>query len=184
MEALTGAAALAYYRDLESRFDQVVSTLKTRREGVVAKAEQLVEENRQLQRQLEAMKVKLASSSSGDILDGAIKIGDVAVLSTVVEGADAKTLRDMADQLKSRIGRGVVLLGAVNDGKVALIAGVTKDLTGQLKAGELMKFVARQVGGKGGGRPDMAQGGGTDCAALPAAIDSVGPWVEQQLGSG
>ncbi|HCO61022.1 MAG TPA: alanine--tRNA ligase, partial [Porticoccaceae bacterium] len=183
IEALTGAAALAYYRDLENRFDQVASILKTRREGAVDRAEQLIEDNKQLQRQLEAMKVKLASSSSGDILDKAIKIGDVSVLSAVVEGADAKTLRDMADQIKSRIGSGVVLLGAVNDDKVALIAGVTKDLTGRVKAGDLMKFVAQQVGGKGGGRPDMAQGGGADCAALPAAIDSVCAWVEENLGS-
>ena len=89
----------------------------------------------------------------------------------------------MVDQIKSRIGNGVVVLGAVNDDKVVLIAGVTKDLTGRVKAGDLMKFVAQQVGGKGGGRPDMAQGGGADCAALPAAIDSVGAWVEESLGS-
>ena len=183
VEALTGAAALAYYRELESRFDRVTAILKTRREGAEEKARQLVEENKQLQKQLETLKVKLASSSSGDILDGVKTIGDVSVLAAVVDGADAKTLRDMADQIKSRIGSGVVMLATIDDNKVALIAGVTKDLTHNIKAGDLMRFVARQVGGKGGGRPDMAQGGGTDVAALPAAVDAVYPWVKENLGA-
>ncbi len=182
VEALTGAAALAYYRELESRFDRVTAILKTRREGAEEKAIQLVEENKQLHKQLTALKVKLASSSSGDILDGVKTIGEVSVLATVIEGADAKTLRDMADRIKSRIGSGVVMLATIDDNKVALIAGVTQDLTARIKAGDLMKFVARQVGGKGGGRPDMAQGGGTEVVALPAAIDSVFAWVEKNLG--
>ena len=182
VEALTGAAALAYYRELESRFDRVTAILKTRREGAEEKAIQLVEENKQLHKQLTALKVKLASSSSGDILDGVKTIGEVSVLATVIEGADAKTLRDMADRIKSRIGSGVVMLATIDDNKVALIAGVTQDLTARIKAGDLMKFVARQVGGKGGGRPDMAQGGGTEVVALPAAIDSVFAWVEENLG--
>jgi len=182
VEALTGAAALAYYRELESRFDRVTAILKTRREGAEEKAIQLAEENKQLHKQLAALKVKLASSSSGDILDGVKTIGEVSVLATLIEGADAKTLRDMADRIKSRIGSGVVMLATIDDNKVALIAGVTQDLTARIKAGDLMKFVARQVGGKGGGRPDMAQGGGTEVVALPAAIDSVFAWVEKNLG--
>ncbi len=186
IEALTGATALAYYHAMEDDIAEVAAALKTQRSDVVNKTVQLTEENRLLQRELKALKVKLGNNSGGDILANAKMIGDISVLATVVEGVDSKALRDMADQIKSRLERGVVLLGAVSEGldgggKVALIAGVTKNLTGQIKAGDLMKFVATQVGGKGGGRPDMAQGGGTDIAALPAAVDSVNAWVAKQL---
>ncbi len=181
IEALTGTHALAYYRDLEDKLDSVALTLKTGRPGVVDRAVQLTEQNRQLQREIEALKVRLASSSGTDILAEALSIGDISVLAKVIEGADAKTLREMADQIKSRMTRGVVLLGAVSDNKVALVASVTKNLTEQVKAGELMQFVAAQVGGKGGGRADMAQGGGTDINALPIAIDSVSHWVRERV---
>ncbi len=181
IEALTGTQALAYYRDLEDKLDSVALTLKTGRSGVVDRAVQLTEQNRQLQREIEALKVKLASSSGADILAEALSVGDIFVLAKVIEGADAKTLREMADQIKSRMTRGVVLLGAVSDNKVALVASVTKNLTEQVKAGDLMQFVAAQVGGKGGGRADMAQGGGTDINALPIAIDSVRHWVRERV---
>jgi alanyl-tRNA synthetase len=183
IEALTGASALAYYRDIEVDLDKVVGVLKTSRGNVLDKAGHLVEENRQLQRELDGLKVKLANSTGGDILADVIKLGDISLLAKVVDGVDGKALRDMADQIKSRLDKGVVLLGAVSDGKVALIAGVTKNLTSQIKAGDLMKFAAAQVGGKGGGRPDMAQGGGVDVDALPAAIDSVHDWMKEQLTS-
>jgi alanyl-tRNA synthetase len=106
---------------------------------------------------------------------------EMRVLAATVEGADAKTLRETLDQLKGKLKSAAIVLGAVNDGKVSLIAGVTEDLIGRVKAGELVNYVAQQVGGKGGGRPDMAQAGGTDAAKLPGALQSVRPWVEQRL---
>ncbi|RLA46240.1 MAG: alanine--tRNA ligase [Gammaproteobacteria bacterium] len=183
IEALTGVAALAYYRDIEDQLQEVASVLKTQRMNMVDKASQLVKDNRRLERELETLKVKLASSSGGDILGDAQTIGDISVLAKIIEGADVKSLRDMADQLKSRLDKGVVLLAAVSEGKVLIIAGVTKNITSQIRAGDLMKFIAEQVGGKGGGRSDMAQGGGTDVNALPAAIESVGLWVREQISS-
>ena len=182
VEAVAGAPALAWFAELEQTLDKVTSTLKAGRATVLNKAAALVETNRTLNKELEALKVKLASASGGDLLDEAKTIAGVAVLAKKIDGADAKTLRDMLDQLRSRMDKGVILLAAESDGKIALSAGVTKNLTADIKAGALMQFVAPQIGGKGGGRPDMAQGGGTDSAALPAALDSVYTWVEERLG--
>jgi len=182
VEAVAGASALAWFGELEQTLDKVTSTLKAGRATVLDKAATLVETNRALNKELEALKVKLASASGGDLLDEAKTIAGVAVLAKKIDGADAKTLRDMLDQLRSRMDKGVILLAAESDGKIALSAGVTKNLTADIKAGALMQFVAPQIGGKGGGRPDMAQGGGTDSAALPAALDSVYTWVEECLG--
>lgn len=182
VEAVAGAPALAWFAELEQTLDKVTSTLKAGRSTVLDKAATLVETNRTLNKELEALKVKLASASGGDLLDEAKTIAGVAVLAKKIDGADAKTLRDMLDQLRSRMDKGVILLAAENDGKIALSAGVTKNLTADIKAGALMQFVAPQIGGKGGGRPDMAQGGGTKSAALPAALDSVFSWVEENLG--
>ena len=183
VEAVAGAPALAWFGELEQTLDKVTSALKAGRATVLDKAATLVETNRTLNKELEALKVKLASASGGDLLDEATMIAGVAVLAKKIDGADAKTLRDMLDQLRSRMDKGVILLAAESDGKIALSAGVTKNLTGDIKAGALMQFVAPQVGGKGGGRPDMAQGGGTDSAALPAALESVFLWVEEQLST-
>src|SRR5690606_28698215 len=116
-----------------------------------------------------------------DLAGQAAEVKGARVLGAVLEGADAKTLRETLDKLKDRLKSAAIVLGAVNDGKVALIAGVTADLTAKVKAGELVNFVAQQVGGKGGGRPDMAQAGGTDAAKLPAALQSVAAWVESKL---
>ena len=182
VEAVAGAPALTWFGELEQTLDKVTSTLKAGRTTVLDKAAALVETNRSLNKELEALKVKLASASGGDLLDEARTIAGVAVLAKKIDGADAKTLRDMLDQLRSRMDKGVILLAAESDGKIALSAGVTKNLTADIKAGALMQFVAPQIGGKGGGRPDMAQGGGTDSAALPAALDSVYTWVEERLG--
>ncbi|MEZ0154670.1 MAG: alanine--tRNA ligase [Candidatus Reddybacter sp.] len=182
VEAVAGAPALAWFGELEQTLDNVTSTLKAGRATVLDKAATLVETNRALNKELEALKVKLASASGGDLLDEAKTIAGVLVLAKKIEGADAKTLRDMLDQLRSRMDKGVILLAAESDGKIALSAGVTKNLTADIKAGTLMQFVAPQIGGKGGGRPDMAQGGGTDSAALPGALDSVFTWVEECLG--
>jgi len=183
VEAVAGAHALAWFADLEQTLDKVTSTLKAGRATVLDKAASLVENNRALNKELDALKVKLASASGGDLLDEAKTINGVAVLAKKIDGADAKTLRDMLDQLRSRMDKGVILLAAESDGKIALSAGVTKNITGDIKAGALMQFVAPQIGGKGGGRPDMAQGGGTDSAALPAALDSVYAWVEEHLSA-
>ena len=182
LEALTGAHALSYFDAQQERLLAVSGALKANPADSAQKASQLVEQNRQLQRELDALKVKLAGASGGDMLSEARDVGGVKVLVKQLEGVDGKSLRDIADQMKSRLGSGVVLLATADEGKVALIAVVTKDLMGQLKAGDLMKHVAALVGGKGGGRPDMAQGGGTDVTALPAALDAVYGWIEQQLG--
>ena len=183
IEALTGDRALAYFDDQQNCLLTVAGTLKAKPADSALKARQLVEQNRHLQRELDALKVKLAGASGSDVLTEARELNGVKVLVKQLEGVDGKSLRDIADQMKSRLGSGVVLLATVDEeeGKVALIAMLTKDLVGQLKAGDLMKHVATQIGGKGGGRPDMAQGGGTDIAALPAALESVYDWLGQQL---
>jgi len=136
---------------------------------------------RSLERELGRLKSKLASSQGADLAEQAVDVKGAKVLAAALEGADAKTLRETMDQLKGKLKSAAIVLGAVSDGKVALIAGVTADLTGKVKAGELVNYVAQQVGGKGGGRPDMAQAGGTDAAKLPGALQSVKPWVEQRL---
>src|SRR5690606_21055342 len=134
-------------------------------------------------KELDALKMKLASSSGSDILSSARDISGAKVLALHVEGADPKTLRDLVDQIKSRVESGIFLLAAVDGDKVALTAGVTKNLTARIKAGDLMKFAAEPLGGKGGGRPDMAQGGGTSPEKLPEVLESVYGWVENQLSN-
>jgi alanyl-tRNA synthetase len=181
IEAVTGRNAMKHFDDLEFTLERTAGILKTSRSQIEEKAKQLVEQNRQLARDIEVLKLKLASSSGSDILAEAKTICDVQVLATKIDGADPKTLRDMVDQIKSRMGEGIVLLSAVDGDKVALTAGVTKSLTDRVKAGDLMKFVADQLDGRGGGRPDMAQGGGSNPEKLPTALQSVYLWVENQL---
>ena len=123
----------------------------------------------------------MAAAESANIMGKAQEINGIKVLIAEMEGADSKNLRTMVDDIKNQLGSGVVMLANVNDGKIGLIAGVTKDLVGKVKAGDLVKMVAEQVGGKGGGRPDMAQAGGSDIAALPQAIKTVQPWLEERL---
>jgi alanyl-tRNA synthetase len=183
IEAIAGTVALAYVEELETRLARAASVLKTSAPTIVDKAGQLVEQNRQLARELDALKVRLAGASGGDPLAEVCQVAGVSVLARCIEGGDARSLRDIVDQMKARLGSGVVLLAAEEDGKVVLVAGVTKDLTGRIKAGDLMQHVAAQVGGKGGGRPDLAQGGGPDVGALAAALDSVPGWIEQRLGT-
>jgi len=134
-----------------------------------------------LEKELAKLKSKLAASQGDDLLAQATKIKDVAVLATLLEGADVPTLRETLDKLKDKLGSAIIVLGSANGDKVSLIAGVTADLTGKVKAGELVNFVAQQVGGKGGGRPDMAQAGGTQPENLPAALQGVNAWVESKL---
>ena len=123
----------------------------------------------------------MASQAGSSLADQAVEIGGIRVLAANLEGADPKSLRDTVDQLKNKLGKAVVILAAVADGKVSLVAGVTKDETAKVKAGDLLGFVAGKIGGKGGGRPDMAQGGGTDVAALPAALAAVAAWVAERV---
>lgn len=181
IEAVTGAQALAHMDQLEQQLDDIARLLKTSGEHVAQKVVSLYTEAKELEKQNVQLKGKLASNAGSDLVSQARDVQGIKVLSASLEGVDPKALRDTVDQLKNKLGSGVVILAAPNEDKVALVAGVTKDLTSQVKAGDLMQFVAAQLGGKGGGRPDMAQGGGTDIAALSAAIDSVFAWVEDRL---
>ncbi len=181
IEAVTGARALALVDQLDESLDRLALTLKSGRNQLEDKARQVMEQNRQLGRELEALKMKLASVSGNDLMSSARDIAGVKVLASRIAGADAKALRDLADQVKSRLDTGVLLLSAVDNDRVSLIAGVTKNLTSKVKAGDLVRYVAEQVDGKGGGRPDMAQGGGNNPAALDGALDSVYGWVEKHV---
>ena len=182
IEAITGGKALTLFDQVESLVDAAARGIKANRDNLLEKLEALVAQNRKLEKDMASLKTKLATAGSGDVLSQAQDVQGIKVLALNLEGADAKSLRETADQFKNKLGSAVVLLAAVEDDKVSLVAGVTQDLTAKLKAGELMGYVASQLGGKGGGRPDMAQGGGTDVAKLADALASVLPWVKSQLG--
>ncbi|MES2675910.1 MAG: alanine--tRNA ligase [Pseudomonadota bacterium] len=182
IEAVTGASALALFDKLESTIENSARILKANRDNLVEKLEQLTAQHRKLEKDFSALKTKLATTGGGDLLSQALDIGGIKVLALNLDGADAASLRDSVDLFKNKLGSAVVLLAAVEDNKVALVAGVTQDITGKVKAGDLMRFVAEQLGGKGGGRPDMAQGGGSNVAALNSTLASVVPWVKTQLG--
>ncbi|WP_308368020.1 MULTISPECIES: alanine--tRNA ligase [unclassified Microbulbifer] len=182
IEAVTGAHALALFDSAQQRLEHAAALLKARPDTLAEKVEQLLANNRKLEKELAQLKTKLASGSGGDLASQAVELNGFKLLAASVDGADAKSLRDLADQMKNKLGSGVVLLAAPGEDKVALVAAVTKDLTGRIAAGELMRFAAGKLGGKGGGRPDMAQGGGADVAALPAMLAEVPAWVEGHLG--
>jgi len=181
VEAVTAEAALAYTHEMEARLAEVARVLKAPATDVAVKLQQVLENVRALEREVARLKTKLASSQGGDIAAQAVDVNGSQVLATTVEGADAKVLRETLDKLKGRFKSAAIVLGSTEGGKVTLIAGVTSDLTGRIKAGDLVNHVAAQVGGKGGGRPDMAQAGGTNPDALPAALQSVRSWVAQRL---
>ncbi len=183
VEATTGVNAQAMTDNQLGEFREVAKHLRTQPgAGMVEKALLgLLDEKKALEKELARLKSKIASSQGDDLLSQAVDVKGAKVLAAVLEGADAKTLRETMDRLKATLKSAAIVLGAVADGKVALIAGVTADLTGKVKAGELVNFVAQQVGGKGGGRPDMAQAGGTEPAKLPAALAAVKDWVEQRV---
>ncbi|MBM7333576.1 MAG: alanine--tRNA ligase [Alcanivorax sp.] len=181
IEAVTGEYALAAVRDQERALEEIAATVKSSPELAAGRVAAQARRLRELEKEVERLKQKLASGAGGDLTADAREVAGVKVLATLVDGADAKTLRVTMDKVKDKLGSGVILLAAADGDKVALVAGVTKDLTDRVKAGDLMKRVAEQVGGKGGGRPDMAQGGGTDAAALPAALEGVYGWVEERL---
>ena len=183
IEAITGENALRYFRDQEASLGRLGERLKTKPEQVEARVESLVERNRSLEKELEQLKAKLASAAGSDMLSQAQEIQGVKLLATQLEGVSGKDLRGVLDQLKNKLGSGVIILGVADAaaGKVSLIAGVTQDLTDRVKAGELVNHVASQVGGKGGGRADMAQAGGSQPDALPGALNSVPVWLENVL---
>ncbi|MBX8490575.1 alanine--tRNA ligase [Pseudomonas cichorii] len=181
IEAVTGAAALAWLNSAEDQLKEAATLVKGNRDNLLDKLSAVLERNRQLEKQLEQLQAKAASAAGDDLSAAALDVKGVKVLATRLDGQDGKALLALVDQLKNKLGRAVILLGSVHEDKVVLVAGVTKDLTGQLKAGDLMKQAAAAVGGKGGGRPDMAQGGGVDAAALDTALALAAPFVEQGI---
>ena len=181
IEAVTGAGALALIEKLDDGLAEICSIVKANPDTVAVKVAALRNESRELEKEVARLKQKLATSAGGDLTSGAVDVGGIKVLAANVDGADAKSLRDTMDQCKNKLGSAVILLSAVDGDRIALAAGVTKDLTDRIRAGDLMKEFASRLGGKGGGRPDMAQGGGSDVAELPAALGDVPGWVENQL---
>ncbi|WP_079201350.1 alanine--tRNA ligase [Pseudomonas sp. CC6-YY-74] len=181
IEAVTGAAAFAYLNGAEEQLKEAAALVKGSRDNLLDKLTAVLERNRQLEKELEQFKAKAASAAGNDLAGSAVDVKGIKVLSARVDGLDGKALLAMVDQLKNKLGSAVILLGGVQDDKVVLVAGVTQDLTSKLKAGELMKQAAAAVGGKGGGRPDMAQGGGTDAGALDGALALAATFAEQGL---
>jgi len=181
IEATTGEGALAWVQGQEARLNEAAAALKAPPQEVAQKIAQILDSVKNLEKELARLKSKLASSQGDELADRAVVVKGAKVLAATLDGADAKALRETMDKLKDRLNSAVVVLAAVEGGKVALIAGVTADLTSKVKAGELVNYVAQQVGGKGGGRPDMAQAGGTSPEKLPDALASVRGWVERRL---
>jgi alanyl-tRNA synthetase len=182
IEAVTGDAALAAFASLSAQMQQVCSVLKTAPDTLATKVEGLRVEVRDLEKEAARLRQKLATSSGGDLTQDAVEVGGIKVLAAQLEGATVATLRDTLDQCKNKLGTGVILLAAVEDGKITLVAGVTPDAIDRIKAGDVIKHFANQLGGKGGGRPDMAQGGGSDVAGLPDVLASFPEWIATQLG--
>jgi len=181
VEAVTGENALAYLQELEATLHGVAATLKTPVPQVQARLAQALDQTRALEKELAALKGKLASSRGDELAAQAVDVNGVKVLAARLDGADAKTLRETLDKLKDKLKTAAIVLAAVEGGKVQLAAGVTADRTARLKAGELVNHVAQQVGGKGGGKPDLAMAGGTDPTHLPAALRSVQAWVAERM---
>lgn len=181
IEAVTGANALAYLQSLEDTVNQAAGVLKSPVAELNARIAQALENARTLEKEVAALKGKLASAQGDELLTQAVDVKGLKVLAAALPGADAKTLRDTMDKLKDKLKTAAIVLAAVDGDKVQLAAGVTADSVGKVKAGELVNFVAQQVGGKGGGKPDMAMAGGTDASKVPAALASVQAWVAERV---
>jgi alanyl-tRNA synthetase len=181
IEAVCGDVAVALVQEQQVLIDALTATLKAQPHELVGRLAHVIDGSRQVEKELARLKGKLASAQGDDLAATAVDVKGVKVLAAILDGADVKALRETLDKLKDKLKSAAIVLGSVADGKVTLIAGVTADLTAKVKAGELVNAVAQQVGGKGGGRPDMAQAGGTDPDKLPAALASVSAWVEQRL---
>ncbi|MDG9668313.1 alanine--tRNA ligase [Hahella sp. CR1] len=182
IEALTGQPAENWVQSGDALLRDIAALVKGNRETAADKVRALIERSRQLEKEVDQVKAKLASSAGSDLAASAVEVKGLKVLAAKLDGVDRKALMDTVDQLKNKLGQAVVLLASVEDGKPSMIAGVTKAESAKVKAGDLVKMIADQIGGKGGGRPDMAQGGGGDVDKLDAALASVNAWVEEQLG--
>ena len=182
IEAVTGEIAMQWIDAGQQVLDQVASLLRSPVDQAAAKVEQLLRRNKELEKALAASKQQLLTGGSLDIMDSVTEISGIKVLATRMDGADARTLRDAVDRFKDKLRSAVIVLGSVENGKVRLAAGVTKNNTDRIRAGDVIKPVAEQVGGKGGGRPDFAQAGGSNPDGLDAALASVPGWVTEQLG--
>ena len=181
VEAVTGDNALAHLQQIESTLDGVAASLKVATAEVPQRVSAVLDHVRALEKELAALKGKLASAQGDELLAQAVDVKGLKVLAATLAGADAKALRETMDKLKDKLKSAAIVLAAVDGGKVQLAAGVTADSVGKVKAGELVNFVAQQVGGKGGGKADMAMAGGTDAAALPKALASVAGWVGERV---
>jgi alanyl-tRNA synthetase len=182
IEAVTAQNALDLVSENEALLERIAGDVKSNREQLEQRVQQMVARNRELEKELQRLRGKLAGQTGRDITSEVVVVDGVKVLAQNLDGADVKTLRDTMDQLKNKLGSAAIVLAAIEDDKVRLVAGVTKDQTKRLHAGKLVNFVAEQVGGKGGGRPDMAQAGGTDPSKLEAALSQVVDWVKKQIG--
>jgi len=181
IEAVTGEGALAYVQQQERQLQQVADAVKAQPQEAAARIAQILDNVKSLEKELAALKSKLASAQGDELLAQAQDINGVKVLAAKLDGADAAVLRETLDKLKDKLKSAAIVLASVNDGKVSLIAGVTADQTGKVKAGDLVNFVAQQVGGKGGGRPDMAMAGGTQPEHLVQALSDVPGWVKARI---
>ena len=182
IEAVTGAGALAWVNALEEREARVMTLMKSDPENLEDRVEQVVMRARELERELEKLRGRLAAHEGDELLDKAVEVDGLQVLAARCEAVGPKALREMLDRVRSRIDHGLVVLGSVDGEKVSLVAGVSRDLTDRVQAGPLVNFVAGQIGGKGGGRPDMAQAGGNDPSRLDPALESVAAWVRERIG--
>ncbi len=181
VEATTGTGVLAYIGETEKNLGAIARLVKATPADAAERVTQLMEHSRTLEKELERLKSRLASSQGDDLVQQAADIGGIRVLAAQLDGADARALRETADKLRDKLKSCALVLGTVVDGKVSLVAAVTPDVTGRIKAGELVNFVATQVGGKGGGKPDMAMAGGSEPGQLPAALASVREWIRARL---
>jgi alanyl-tRNA synthetase len=183
IEAVTGIGALNWVENAETKLQRIAEILKTDTESVDARLTMQMDKTRKLEKELEQLKGKLASSAGSDMLSDAVTIDGIKVVAKSLDGVDPKTLRDTVDQLKNKLGTAALILATVTDAKVSLVAGVTQDATDRIKAGDLVNFVAQHVGGKGGGRPDMAQAGGNDPSGLEDALKNVPDWIRSQISN-
>ncbi len=181
IEAVTATQALAYINEQSDTLAKVAGLVKTDVANVDSKVEQLITRSKALEKEISALKQELAAQAGSDLVSQAIEINGIKVLVADLDGVESKALRGMVDELKNKMQSGIIMLATANGAKVGLIAGVTKDLIGKVKAGELVNMVAQQVGGKGGGRPDMAQAGGSQPENIADALASVQPWLTEKL---
>ncbi len=183
IEAVTGDGALNWVGEQQQQLSQLAGLLKTDTGSVATRLTQMIEHQRSLEKELDQLKSGLAAQAGESLIDQAVEIDGIKVLAAKIDGVDSKALRDTVDKLKDKLGQAAIVVASENAGKISLIAGVTKAETKRIRAGDLVNFVASQVGGKGGGRPDMAQAGGSDVAKLPEALASVNEWVASKLNS-